>query len=226
MVSAIVAWIGWPEGQAFQPDEVSQVRLESLTYGANALSYGTAWVQGLLEGGLITFLSIYLLGQGYSEGGVSLLVGGLFAGVILSQLPLAWLADRLGRLYVLLGCHVFLMTALLLVRWCPGTPILAASMFLLGTCCGALYPLGLALLGERVPPAGLARANAWYLASNCAGSLCGPVLFGWAIEWFGQPSQFLAGTIAVAVVLGLGIGTQGTAESKTEIAPTPRRKAG
>ena len=75
-------WVG-PVGQAFQPDEVSHVRLESLTYQPNVLSYGTAWVQGFLEGGLVTFLSIYLLLRGYTEGEISFLVGGLFAGVVL-----------------------------------------------------------------------------------------------------------------------------------------------
>jgi MFS family permease len=213
--SAIVAWLGWPPLAG--ASDCCEAVVESSTVRSARKGmlfiYGTAWVQGLLEGGLITFLSIYLLGCGYSEGEVSLLVSGLFAGVILCQVPLAWLADRLGRLYVLLGCHGLLMASLLSVRWCPGTPLLAVSLFLLGMCCGALYPLGLALLGERMPPSGLARANACYLASNCAGSLCGPVLFGLTIEWFGQPSQFLAGTVAVAAILGLGLGTRHTANA-------------
>jgi MFS family permease len=210
LASAFVAWIGWPAGWV-EPSrdrkgavDIAAPLGSGLGWSANVLSYGTAWVQGFLEGGLITFLSIYLLGSGYTEGGVSFLVGGLFAGVILCQVPLAWLADRLGRWHVLLCCHALLMIALLVVRCCPGTTGLAAALFVLGACCGALYPLGLALLGERVPPAGLARANANYLASNCAGSLCGPALLGLVIDWFGQPSQFLAGTSAVAVVLGLG----------------------
>src|SRR5262249_15310175 len=80
---------------------------------------------------------------------------------------------------------------------------LSACLFMVGFCCGALYPLGLALLGDRVPSAGMARANACYLACNCAGSLCGPVLFGITIDLFGQPSQFLVGGGAVAAVLGL-----------------------
>jgi MFS family permease len=182
LASALVAWLGW---------------------SANALSYGTAWVQGFLEGGLITFLSIYLLGCGYTETEVSFLVGGLFVGVILCQVPLAWLADHLGRGHVLVGCHVLLMTVLLSIRGGPGTPLLAVSLFLLGACCGALYPLGLSLLGERVASTGLARANAYYLASNCVGSLCGPALLGLVIDWFDQPALFLAGALAVAAVLGL-----------------------
>ncbi len=208
LASALVAWLGWPVGwversETHQEDVVGFAALDPPH--ANVLSYGTAWVQGFLEGGLITFLSIYLLLRGYTEGEVSFLVGGLFAGVILCQVPLASLADRLGRWHVLIACHLLLITALLSVRWCPGTPLLAVSLFLVGTCCGALYPLGLALLGERVPPAGLARANAYYLASNCAGSLCGPALLGLVIDWFGQSSQFLAGTLAVAVVVGFGV---------------------
>jgi MFS family permease len=228
LLSAIVAWIGWPTHLAGAADENETVVEPSpaISAGNGAFfSYGTAWVQGFLEGGLITFLSIYLLGRGYTEGNASLLVGGLFAGVILCQLPLAWLADRLGRLHVLLGCHALLLAALLLLRWEPGTSLLAGTLFLLGACCGALYPLGLALLGERVTAAGLARANAWYLASNCAGSLCGPVLFGWVIDGFGQPAQFLAGTAAVATILGLGLATSRGMPAQAEPKTTGTRRS-
>ena len=152
------------------------------------------------------------------------------AGVILCQVPLAWLADRLGRWHVLLGCHGLLLLALFLVHWSPSTPLLAVSLFLLGTCCGALYPLGLALLGDRVAPAGLARANAIYLASNCAGSLCGPLLFGLAIYRFGEPAQFLVGMAAVIAVLGLSAALSRPPSTRqpqsTMIAEMPRRMAG
>ncbi len=200
LAAAVVAWFGWPAERAL----VEEISSDSpLSLRTNCLSYGSAWVQGFLEGGLVTFLSIYLFSLGYLEGAVSLLVGGLFAGVILCQVPVAWLADRLGRLHVLLGCHALLLAALLSVWWRPDTATLSVCLFVLGTCCGAMYPLGLALLGDRVSPTGMARANACYLASNCAGSLCGPVLFGLAIDLFGQPSQFLAGMMSVAVVMGL-----------------------
>jgi MFS family permease len=198
--SALVAWLGWPERESIVEETPGD---GPLSLRANGLSYGTAWVQGFLEGELITFLSIYLLGRGYTEGAVSLLVGGLFAGVILCQVPLAWLADRLGRLYVLLACHGLLLAALFSVHRGPDTPLLAVSLFVLGMCCGALYPLGLALLGDRVPAAGLSRANAFYLASNCAGSLSGPVLCGLVIDRFGAPAQFLAAIAAVVAVLAL-----------------------
>lgn len=201
LAAAVAAGIAWPAQGVPGEDPAGDA---SPSLRANSLSYGTAWVQGFLEGGLITFLSIYLLGLGYREVEVSWLVGGLFAGVILCQVPVAWLADRLGRTQVLMGCHFLLLAALAAVYWHPGTVSLSMALFVLGTCCGSLYPLGLARLGDSVPAEGMARANACYLASNCVGSLCGPFLFGVVIDLFGQPAQFLAGILAVGFVLVVG----------------------
>jgi MFS family permease len=173
----------------------------------NLLSYGTAWAQGFLEGGMIAFLSLYLLVRGYTETAVSGLLGGLFLGVILFQVPVASLADRLGRLPVLLACHAVLLAGLLSLPFCTRTEVLSVWLFLLGACCGALYPLGLALLGERLPAAALAQANAWYLASNCAGSLSGPMLLGLAIDFLGPDSQlFVCAAALVVAVAAWAIG--------------------
>jgi MFS family permease len=191
------AWLAIPPRADHESSSPAE---SSFLLRAGVLSLLTAWVQGFLEGGTITFLSIYLLSLGFSEMGVGALMGGLFAGVILAQLPLASLADRLGRLRVLLLCHALVLAGLVCVPFARSAPLLGGWLFLLGCSCGALYPLGLALLGERVPPAGLAKANAWYLASNCAGSLSGPVLIGLVIDGFGLRAQFAAGAVAVLVV--------------------------
>jgi MFS family permease len=61
----------------------------------------------------------------------------------------------------------------------------------------------LAVLGERVPPSAMGRANAWYLASNCAGSLMGPVLAGAAMDLFGRRALFAAAAVAVVGVIGV-----------------------
>jgi MFS family permease len=192
------AWLALPPRADQEPTSGEDC---ALPVRAGVLSLGTAWVQGFLEGGTITFLSIYLLSLGFNETGVSGLMGGLFAGVILAQLPLAALADRVGRLRVVLLCHALVLAGLVCVPFTGPAPLLAGWLFILGASCGALYPLGLALLGERIPAAGLAKANAWYLASNCAGSLSGPVLIGLAIDAFGLYAQFAAGIIAVALVI-------------------------
>jgi MFS family permease len=174
---------------------------EPLVLARHLLSLGSAWVQGFLEGATVTFLPIYLIGLGHSEDAAGDLMGSLFLGVILIQVPVAWLADRVGRLRVLVLCHLVLLLGLVCLPWCVRVPSLAGWLFAVGGTCSALYPLGLALLGERAGPGALARGNSWYQASNSAGSLCGPVLIGLAIDGFGQRAQFAAGAVGVVVVL-------------------------
>ena len=172
-----------------------------LDFGRNFLGFGSAWSQGFLEGGMVALLPIYLLSTGLSEGAVSWLMSGLMVGVILAQVPLAWLADRLGRLAVLAGCNAVALGGIACLMVPAGTAWLALWLFAVGACSGAFYPLGLALLGERLPPAGLARANAWFLAINCAGSVTGPAVVGHVMDLFGRGAMFLAGGGAVGLVL-------------------------
>jgi MFS family permease len=167
------------------------------------LSLGTAWAQGFLEGGMLTFMSPWLLGQGYGEGAASGLLAAMFLGVFLVQLPGACLADRLGRTRFLLLCHAVVLAGLFCLPWCQRPFALASWLFLIGACCAILYPLGLALLGERLPGAALVRGNAWYLACNCAGSLSGPWMMGAAIDLLGNPGLFAVGIGAVVLVVAV-----------------------
>jgi MFS family permease len=174
----------------------------------NLLSFGSAWSQGFLEGGMVAFLTTYLLFLGCAEGLVSWLLAGTMIGVIAFQVPVAWLADKLGRTTVLLSCYAFVSAGLVCLPLSAGSIWLGVWLFLLGACSSAFYPLGLSLLGERVPPSDLARANAWYLALNCLGSLTGPVLMGKAMDAFGKSSLFVVGEAAVLLVLVAWAGVQ------------------
>jgi MFS family permease len=187
-----------PADAAYPVEPQSQARLEPRL---NALSFGSAWHQGFLEGGMVAFLTIYLLFLGYSEGQASWLLGGTMIGVIVFQVPVAWLADYLGRMAVLFGCYAVVAVGLVALPLSADPLWLAAWLFLLGACSSSFYPLGLALLGERVPPAGLARANAWYLALNCLGSLTGPLLMGRAMDRFNKHAMFAVGEGALLLVL-------------------------
>ena len=152
---------------------------------------------------MFTFLPGYLLSLQYTETGVSGLLGVMFVGVIAFQIPLAQLADRFGRTRLLLGCHAVLLFGVVVLPWLVGALGLGAALFVMGACCAALYPLGLAVLGERVPLSAMGRANAWYLASNCAGSLIGPVLTGAAMDWFGRQALFVGTAVVILAVVGV-----------------------
>lgn len=199
-LAALVVGLGLP----WPAEPVSDARARTpLAFRRNFLSFGSAWSQGFLEGGMVAFMSLYLLFLGMSQDRVSWLTSGIMIGVILFQIPVAWLADRFGRTAILVGCYGATMISLAVLPTCTDSGWLTAWLFLVGACSGAFYPLGLALLGERVPAAGLARASAWYLAINCCGSLIGPVVTGAAMDWFGKPAMFPVGMAAVGATLAL-----------------------
>jgi MFS family permease len=170
--------------------------------GGHFLSYGSAWTQGFLEGGMIAFLSIYLLSLHLNEHDISWMTTAVILGVIVFQVPIAWLADRLGRTAMLLACYGVVIGGLLLVPALAPGPALTLCLFLIGGCSGAFYPLGLALLGERLPSTALARANAGYLAVECIGCLIGPVVMGYLMDWQGEAAMFFTGAAALALMLG------------------------
>ena len=194
LAAAALAWAGLP---ARMQEEKHGEALRPVAWWRHSLGFSTAWVQGFLEGGTFAFLALYLLSRGHSELLAGGLMAALFAGVVAAQLPLGWLADRLGRLRVLLACHALLLAGLLLVPMTAGAVPLAAELFAVGAACGALYPLGLALLGERLPKDALDEANAWYLAANCAGSLAGPLAIGLAVGSLGLSALFSLGAAAL-----------------------------
>ena len=123
-------------------------------------------------------------------------------GVIAFQVPVSWLADRWGKIPALVGCYAVTALGLWLVPLCGPSFGLAFWLFLFGACSGALYPLGLSLLGDRVSASALPRAYAWYLAMECIGSQIGAAVMGQARDWWGESSMFVAGLGAVLLVLG------------------------
>jgi MFS family permease len=191
----LLGWLPWPRTQ-----EEKEHSKAPLTLSRHFLSFGSAWSQGFLEGAMMALLPVYLLAIGLSEAGAGELMSGMMIGVILFQVPAAWLADRLGRTAVLLGCYGITALSLSILFYGTNLPGLAICLFLAGGCSSAFYPLGLTLLGAQVQRGALARAGAWYLAINCSGSLIGPVIAGVALDQFGRQAIFLTGLAAVLLI--------------------------
>ena len=198
LVGAAIVPCCW---SAFSADCEENSTRAPLNLGRNFLAYGSGWSQGFLEGGMVALLPIYLLSVGLTHDAVGWLMAGLMIGVILAQAPMAWLADRLGRAAVLAGCNIVTLLGVGCLLWAGGVVWLAFWLLVIGACSGALYPLGLAVLGERTAPADMSRAGARFLAINSVGSLIGPVVAGAAMELFGRGALFVSGGGAIGLVL-------------------------
>lgn len=176
---------------------------KSLPLRPPLLSVGSAWCQGFLEAGMLALLPLYLRAVGLTDGAAGNLIGGILIGVLVCQIPIGWLADRLGRERVLIGCFVVVAIGLAVVPYADRDVGMPIWLFLIGVCSGAFYPLGLALLGERVPPSEIPKANAWYLGVNCFGSLVSPIVSGPVMERHGSQAMFWTGEAAVVGLLVL-----------------------
>ncbi len=201
---AVLAWLRIGPAEAAEPAVASPLPLQ---WRQQLLSYGTAWSQGFLEGGMLAFLALFLESRGLSAEGAGDVMGVTMIGVIVFQVPVSWLADRCGRRPVLLGCYAVAMAAMLLAPSCPAPFALAVCLFVFGACSGAMYPLGLALLGEGLPASSLPRVYSWYLAAECAGSLMGAPAMGRARDVWGQGSMFAVGFAALGLVLAVWAAT-------------------
>jgi MFS family permease len=186
---------------AFVPPAQETGPCPELAVRRNVLTFGSAWSQGFLEGGMVGHLAVYLLFLGMSEGATSWVVSGIMIGIIVFQVPVAGLADRFGRTGALLGCYAATIVALVVMPFCGPSPWLVAALLVAGACSTAFYPLGVTLLGERVPPSALARGNARFLTFNCLGSLVGPAVAGAAMDLFGKRALFVSAEAAVLLVL-------------------------
>jgi len=102
---------------------------------------------------------------------------------------------------MLLACYAMTAIALAALPWLQLSWALAVCLFFLGAWSGAMYPLGLALLGDRIAEANLAKAYAWYMAMECVGSQLGAAAMGEARDHWGQASMFWVGFAAVVGVV-------------------------
>jgi MFS family permease len=196
-------------GMGTAPRRIDQPDARSpLGWTRNFLSYGTAWFQGFLEGGMLIFLSLFLIARGFSPEVAGMLMGVTMIGVIVFQVPVAWLADRWGKTPMLLACYAAAALGLLAIPWLSQTLVLALGLFVFGACTGAMYPLGLSRLGDNMPDAALPRAYAWYLAVECVGSLAGAAAMGWGRDQWGEGAMFAVGFAALLVVLAAWLGLQ------------------
>jgi MFS family permease len=126
-------------------------------------------------------------------------VGWMAVGTVVIQPFTGWLSDAVGKRRILvalagIGCAASLAAGAFSLRL-PGALASATVSFgLMGAAVGGIFPVSLALLGERTPPALLSRANAAFSMVFGYASLAAPMvaavfidvaeragLLGWAV---------------------------------------------
>ena len=172
----------------------------------------TAFACGLGEQVAFSFLPVYAVGAGVSAETGTLWLSAFVMGNVVLQWPIGWLADHADRRIVLAGCTLastLLMIALPLVP--AQSPGVIAVVMLWGGISFAIYPVGLALLGQRFRGGDMARANTAFSLIYILGGLVGRPMTGAAMDAFGDRGLgwtlavfYLAATVAALLALRRG----------------------
>lgn len=160
---------------------------------------------GLYEGATMTLLPVWGVRLGLSQWLAAGTVSAIYFGAIALQVPIGWLSDHLPRRAALLACGTTGMAGAVLLAAIPlPIPALLPLLFVWGGAAGGIYPIALAMAGERFRGGDLVAINASMIIAYGLGAMGGPGAAGMAIERFGP--RGLPGLLALlflAFVLGI-----------------------
>ncbi|MEM1380398.1 MAG: MFS transporter [Pseudomonadota bacterium] len=152
-----------------------------------------------VESAMLIFLPILALelNYGVNVGARALTIYGL--GLLSAQLPVGWLTDKVSPRRVMTGCALLGAGFALLVPLTQGQIwLLYAVLFIWGGAVGALYTVGLIVVGNTFKGSALASANTAFVFTYAAGAVLGPFIAGTARYGFG------ANGLMVVIALALG----------------------
>jgi MFS family permease len=109
------------------------------------------------------------------------IVGGLVATV-----PVTHLADRFGKLKVLLGSVWIIVLSVLGLSFIDNFIATQGFAFIAGASMSPVFPLSLALIGEKLSGDKLPSGTALFTATYSAGCTAGPILSSVVMAIFGQ----------------------------------------
>lgn len=155
---------------------------------AAPLAMLAAFVCGLGEQVAFSFLPVYAVGAGVSPETGALWLSAFVIGNVILQWPIGWMADHADRRAVLAGCTLASAILVGLLPTVPAQSLMVVGVIMLwGGISFAIYPVGLALLGQRFNGGDIARANTAFSMLYIVGGLVGRPLTGAAMDAVGDP---------------------------------------
>ncbi|ASL43434.1 putative MFS-type transporter YcaD [Burkholderia sp. AD24] len=154
-----------------------------------ALVVGTGFF-ALFDTIALSLLPLFAMSHGMTSEVAVLSASALLLGDTTMQFPIGWLADRLGRERVHIGCGVIVVLLLPLLPWAITSPWLCwPLLYVLGAAAGAIYTLSLVACGERFRGVALVSASSLVGASWSAASFGGPLVAGALMKGIGDDAM-------------------------------------
>lgn len=143
---------------------------------------------GLGEQVAFSFLPVYAVSAGVAPEIGALWLSAFVVGNVALQWPIGWLADHVDRRGVLAGLAIVSAALVIGLTFVPAQSFAIVGVIMLwGGISFAIYPVGLALLGQRFNGGDIARANTAFSLIYVMGGLVGRPLTGAAMDAVGEP---------------------------------------
>ncbi|WP_428678774.1 MFS transporter [Reyranella sp.] len=155
---------------------------------AAPLAMLAAFAGGLGEQVAFSFLPVYAVSAGVAPETGALWLSAFVVGNVALQWPIGWLGDHVDRRGVLAGCTLVSAALVIGLTFVPAQSFgIVGVIMLWGGISFAIYPVGLALLGQRFQGGDIARANTAFSLIYVVGGLVGRPLTGAAMDAVGEP---------------------------------------
>lgn len=162
------------------------------------------FVSGLVLGAFYGLGPVYAVKVGLTPAQSAVFMSVVVGCALLSQWPMGWLSDRIGRVR-LIRANAVLLAALPVLLWgwfAPPYWLLLVFACVQGPLQSSLYPLGVALANDRIDPDRRVGMSAIVLMTYGVGACLGPLVVGWLMEISG-PSGYYLFVSACALLLVL-----------------------
>lgn len=151
------------------------------------LAMFAAFACGFGEHVAFSFLPVYAVGGGVSAETGALWLSAFVMGNVILQWPIGWLADHADRRAVLAGCTLASAILVVILPMVSVRSLDAIGVVMLwGGVSFAIYPVGLALLGQRFKGGDIARANTAFSLLYILGGLISRPITGAAMDAVGD----------------------------------------
>ena len=165
----------------FKAEGVEEVNFSTLAKSLQ-IPLGAAFVYGFFESSMIALLPIYLIANNISSINLGTIISAFIVGGILFQLPAGVIADRIGKERSLALFTIMLGIGSFLAPLHSNLYYLMVIAIIIGAFGGALYPVGLSMIADKINPAKLGSANATFTSIYGVGSIIGPLMSALLME--------------------------------------------
>lgn len=157
---------------------------------ASPLGCVTVFLVGGLFSALFGMTGVYGVAEGLSVGQISALMAAIYAGGLITQLPIGWLSDRFDRRLLLIGTAILGGSGAAMGVFAHDFWSVLVCGALVGGSANPLYALALAYTNDYLERDQMAAASGGLLFINAIGAVGGPVVVGFAMQVYGPEAFF------------------------------------